>query len=78
MKHLLFLIAMGWLVNTQVYAAESTVQLAAIDHSRLSASAQCIRCHKRDQPDDNLHRRTQANCSTCHTTRQWTPTITEP
>ncbi|MFZ4802483.1 MAG: hypothetical protein ACOYLR_11050 [Chlorobium sp.] len=78
MKQFLLIISLGCMFSSVVYAAEQTVLLAAFDHSRLKASAQCIRCHKRDQPDDNLHRQSQANCSVCHTTRQWIPTITKP
>ena len=77
MKKLLF-ITITVLFSTAVNAATPTEQHASFDHNRLSASAQCIRCHKNDQPDDNVHRQSQANCSTCHTTRKWKPTITEP
>lgn len=77
MKRLL-LIAVTVLNSPAANAATSTEQSAGFDHSRLSASAQCIRCHKRDQPENDLHRQSQANCSTCHTTGQWKPTITKP
>ncbi|MEI6847695.1 MAG: hypothetical protein WCK32_06620 [Chlorobiaceae bacterium] len=80
MKQFLLMISLGWMFNSAVaaYAAENTVQLAVFDHNRLSPSAQCIRCHERDQPDDNLHRKSQANCSACHNTRQWKPIIIKP
>ncbi|MEI7789202.1 MAG: cytochrome c3 family protein [Chlorobiaceae bacterium] len=76
MKRLLFIAIV--LFSPAAISAKTTEQHASFDHSRLSASAQCIRCHRRDQPDDKLHGQSKANCSTCHTTRQWTPTITEP
>ncbi|MEI7694912.1 MAG: hypothetical protein WCI64_04595 [Chlorobium sp.] len=77
MKRLLF-ITIAMLFSSAANAAKTTEQHASFDHRRLNASSQCIRCHKRDQPDDNLHRQTQANCSVCHTTSQWKPAITKP
>ncbi|MEI8186348.1 MAG: cytochrome c3 family protein [Chlorobiaceae bacterium] len=74
----LLLVIIVVLFSPAANAATSQEQHASFNHSSLSTSAQCIRCHKRDIPDDNLHRKSQANCSTCHTTRQWKPTITEP
>jgi len=73
MKQLLLVTSLGMLLSTSTYAADKAVQLAAFDHSRLNASAKCIRCHNRDQPDDDRHHQTQANCSTCHNTRSWKP-----
>jgi hypothetical protein len=73
MKQLLLLICLGMLLSTSAYAAEKSVQLAAFDHGRLNASSKCIKCHNRDQPDDDRHRQTQANCSTCHNTQSWKP-----
>ena len=73
MKQLSLVISLGMLLNTSAYAAEKGVQLAAFDHSSLNASAKCIRCHNRDQPDDDRHRKTQENCSTCHNTESWKP-----
>jgi cytochrome c553 len=77
MKRLLF-ITIAVLFSPAARAAITTEQLASFDHSKLSASAQCIRCHKRDQPVDKLHIQSKANCSTCHSTKEWKPTITEP
>ncbi|MEI6638327.1 MAG: hypothetical protein FDX02_02970 [Chlorobium sp.] len=74
----LFFITIALLFGPAANAATTTEQHASFDHRRVSASSQCIRCHKREQPDDNLHRQTQANCSTCHTTSQWKPAITKP
>ena len=73
MKQILLAAIMGMLLNSAAYATEKPVQLAAFDHSRLTASSNCIRCHRRDQPDDDRHRQTQANCSTCHNTGSWKP-----
>ena len=75
---ILLLIAVTVLYSPAANAATSPEEHASFDHSRLNASVQCIRCHKRDQPEDDLHRQSQANCSTCHTTGQWKPTITKP
>ncbi|MEI7708712.1 MAG: hypothetical protein WCI90_10630 [Chlorobium sp.] len=77
MKRLLF-ITIAVLFNPAAIAAKTTEQHASFDHTRLNATTQCIRCHKRDQPDDNLHIQSKANCYTCHTTRHWKPTTTEP
>ena len=74
----LLFITIAVLFSPVITAATTIEQHASFDHSRLSASVQCIRCHQRDQPDDNRHRQSQANCSTCHDTKQWKPTITEP
>ncbi|TLU54488.1 MAG: hypothetical protein FDX18_11255, partial [Chlorobium sp.] len=45
------------------------------DHSKLTAASakQCISCHKTAQPNDELHRLSKANCSTCHNTTKWKP-----
>ncbi len=77
MNKLLF-ITIAVLFSPAAKAATKTEQHVSFDHSRLNATSQCIRCHKRDQPDDNLHIQSKANCSTCHTTKQWKPAITEP
>ncbi|NMW20825.1 MAG: hypothetical protein HKK67_04195 [Chlorobiaceae bacterium] len=77
MKRLLFII-LAVLFTPAANAATTAEQHASFDHRKLSASAQCIRCHIRDQPDNNLHIQSKTNCSTCHTTKQWKPTITEP
>ena len=74
----LFFITIAVLFSPVANAATTTEQHASFDHSRLSPSAQCIRCHKREQPDDNLHRESKANCSSCHDTKQWKPTVTKP
>ena len=76
MNRLMF-ITIAVLFSPAANAATTTEQHASFDHSRLNPSAQCIRCHQRDQPDDNVHRQSLANCSTCHTTKQWKPTITK-
>ncbi|NMW19801.1 MAG: hypothetical protein HKK66_12445 [Chlorobiaceae bacterium] len=77
MKRLL-LITLALLFSPASITAKTTEQHASFDHSRLSTSAQCIRCHERDQPDDKLHSQSKGNCSICHTTKEWKPTITEP
>jgi hypothetical protein len=74
MKPLLLAVSIGAIFNTSAYAVEKAVQLAAFDHGRLTTTSKCIRCHSRDQPDDDQHRRTQENCSTCHNTQSWKPT----
>ncbi|MEI7694561.1 MAG: cytochrome c3 family protein [Chlorobium sp.] len=33
----------------------------------------CISCHKDDQPNDSLHRQSQATCGTCHSSSRWKP-----
>ncbi|NTU57722.1 MAG: hypothetical protein HGB00_02210 [Chlorobiaceae bacterium] len=73
MKLLLLLATTLILINTRADAASKNVQLASFDHGRLNASSSCIRCHNRDQPDDDRHRQAQANCSKCHTTESWKP-----
>lgn len=65
--------SMGVFDTTAAYAIGRPVQLAAFDHGSLTASATCRKCHSRDQPDDDRHRQTTANCSACHQTQRWTP-----
>jgi hypothetical protein len=77
MKPLLLLVSMEALFNTSAYAVDKAVQMAVFDHSRLTASSKCIRCHSRDQPYDDRHRQTQANCLTCHNTDSWKPAKNE-
>ena len=73
MKQMLLVASVGMLLNSAAFAAEKNAQLAAFDHGRLTAASKCIRCHSRDQPDDDRHRQTQANCSACHNTGSWKP-----
>jgi hypothetical protein len=68
-------ICLGTLFNAAANAAPNTVLLAVFDHSRLTAATQCIRCHQSNQPDDDRHRQTRENCSTCHFTDRWKPVI---
>jgi hypothetical protein len=77
MKRLLLMVTAGLVFGSAAYAGTGAVQIASFNHSGLSPSAQCIRCHKRDQPDDDRHRQTQANCSTCHNTDSWKPATIE-
>ncbi|NTW69024.1 MAG: hypothetical protein HGB23_04155 [Chlorobiaceae bacterium] len=77
MNRMMF-IAIAVLFTSAKTSATTSEQYAGFDHSRLNASAQCLRCHSRDQPDDTLHRQTKAGCSSCHSTSQWKPAINKP
>lgn len=77
MMRLLF-ITLAVLFTHAASAATPGEQHASFDHSKLAPSAQCIRCHRRDQPDDNLHRKSQANCSSCHSVTKWKPVLSRP
>ncbi|MEI8033455.1 MAG: hypothetical protein WCH05_08935 [Chlorobiaceae bacterium] len=53
----------------------STKSYKPFVHEHISESLKnsCIICHKKQQPQNALHRSSRENCAACHTTRKWKP-----